>query len=190
MKKAVILGVMAFMAWTSADKMYAQNAGNNGDRAAHRAEMLEKRVERMAKMLELKDDAKEAFTKNYRAYLQEMETGMTAETTPGDRKAEAGGKKEKALTDAEATLEIQKQFDRQAQRIERMQRQLEVQKKYYAEFAKTLSPKQLMKIFRQQRPDGNRNAAGGRGNNAGRMHNGGPRGGGFGGPDGGFGNMD
>lgn len=175
-------------------KVYAQTAGNGNDQVACRCEMQERRVERMAKALELKNDAKEAFTKTYRAYLQEMAAAMPDEVSGTNKKMDKAGKKEKTLTDAEATQRIKEQFDRQEQRIARMQRHLEVQMKYYAEFSKFLSPQQVMKIFMQQRQGGVRNAGSGRGDGTRRMQPGRPRGGGFGngfgGPGSGFGDMD
>lgn len=194
MKKTVFLGMVVLMACIGSGKVYAQTADNGNDQAARRREIQERRVERMAKALELKDDAKEMFTKTYGAYLQELATAMPDEVSDSNPKTAETGKKEKALTDAEATQRIKEQFDRQEQRIARMQRHLEVQTKYYAEFSKFLSPQQVMKIFMQQRQGGVRNAGSGRGDGTRRMQPGRPRGGGFGngfdGAGSGFGDMD
>ena len=93
------------------------------------------------------------------------------------------------MSDEEITNRIKGAFERQEKMIEAMQKRLDVQKKYYAEFGKTLKPQQLMKIFGQQRPsqgqrDGQRGPRdGGRGNfGGGRGGFGGN--GGFGGPGG------
>lgn len=195
MKKSIFLCAVALLAGAGMNTVNAQNAKSGADREARRAEMLEKRVERMAKVLELKDAEKEAFATTYRAYLAEMASGAPTEEPKEEKAAAADSKKKKTMTDAEATQKIQDNFQRQAQRIERLQKQLEVQKKYYAEFSKTLTPTQLVKIFTMQRADGERsNNAGARNNGARRAPNGGPRGGGFGGgfdgPGGGFGGMD
>ena len=61
----------------------------------------------------------------------------------------------------------------------------EIQKKYYAEFSKTLKPQQLIRIFGQQRPQGQRGQQGNQQGQRGQRGNGGR--GGFGGPGGGFG---
>ena len=86
------------------------------------------------------------------------------------------------MTDEEVTARIQEAFARQEQQIEQQKARLEIQKKYYAEFSKTLKPQQLIRIFGQQRPQGQR---GQQGNQQGQRGNGGR--GGFGGPGGGFG---
>jgi hypothetical protein len=56
----------------------------------------------------------------------------------------------KELTDAEAKEKVENYFKGQENQIKLMQTRLQIQRKYYAEFAKTLTPQQLAKVFEDQ----------------------------------------
>ena len=71
--------------------------------------------------------------------------------------ADLGGKKESELTEEEAAERIKTEFDRKAQQIVDAYNTLEVDKKYYEVFSKTMSAKQLMKIFVPERKMNARN---------------------------------
>ncbi len=146
---------MMLLALVCAGTVSAQDDKNEG-RKFDRSEMANKMAERMADKLELKDDAKTAFVNTYKQYQTELHgVFKNADKAKGEKpadktkdKKERKGKKE--LTDAEATAQIQEIFSRQEEAISQMQKRLEVQKKYYATFAKTLTPQQLLEIFGQQ----------------------------------------
>ena len=185
MRKTIILAVLALMSCTAVS---AQERMSEEDRAKAIAERIEKSAERLAKDFDLKKEAKDNFITTYTAYQQEM----FATNPPRDqRREQADDDKDKKLSDEEATARIEENFARQEQQIATMQKRLEIQKKYGAEFAKTLKPQQVLKVLTPQRGQGGRGQ--GQGQRRGGDDNGfggGPRGGfggGFGGGRGGFG---
>lgn len=193
MRKTIVMAVLAFMSCTA---LSAQERMSEEERAKAIDERIEKAAERMAKDLDLKDDAKKTFISTYTAYQKEM---FATNQSQGQRqRMEQFGRDEekKEMTDEEAIERLKENFERQEQQIATMQKRLEVQKKYGEEFSKTLKPQQVLKVLNPQRGQGGR-GQGQRGNGDGdRRANfeGGPRGnfgggprGGFGGPGGGFG---
>ena len=115
--------------------------------------MLAGRAEKMAENLGIKEESKADFIEKYKAYQQEL---MTARMAGIDLASQGKETKTDGLTDAEATQRIQAKFDREAQQIVNAYNALEVEKKYYAEFAefaKTLTPQQLVKIFVPERQE-------------------------------------
>ena len=186
MKKTIIVAALALL---SSVAVSAQERMSAEQREKAIAERIGSAADRMAKDFDLKDDAKTAFVNLYTEYQNELMAPM-AERQRGENAEERGERKKLSeMSDEEITNRIKGAFERQEKMIEAMQKRLDVQKKYYAEFGKTLKPQQLMKIFGQQRPsqgqrDGQRGPRdGGRGNfGGGRGGFGGN--GGFGGPGG------
>ena len=189
MKKTVIVAVLALMSYTM---LNAQERMSEEERAKAIAERIDKSAERVAKDFALKDEAKKTFVSIYTEYQKEM---FATNQLQGQRQNFGNREEEnKELSEEEATAKIKENFDRQEQQIATMQKRLDVQKKYCEEFAKVLTPQQVLKVLTPQRGQGGR---GQRGNDeGGRRGNfeGGPRGGfgggprgGFGGPGGGFG---
>ncbi|MCR4922124.1 MAG: hypothetical protein K5945_10550 [Bacteroidaceae bacterium] len=174
MKKSIVVMAMALLC---AGQVNAQRERMNPEEMQKaRAEMVKQNAERLAKDFELKDDAKTAFIEKYTQYQNDLFADMRPQGNREEGQREER-KKTSEMSDEEVTALIQSAFERQEKQIEAMQKRLEVQKKYYAEFSKTLSPKQLIRIFGQQRPQGQRQ---GQGQNQGQR-------GGFGGGRGGFG---
>lgn len=110
------------------------------------SQMFERRAESMADELKLKDDAKTAFVERYKAYLQEMFTARMDGMQQNQQNQQNRSKNEN-LTDEEAKALIQQHFDQSTQQIVNSYNVLNVEKKYYEEFAKTLTPQQLVKVF-------------------------------------------
>ena len=190
MKKTIVMAVVALLSTAAS---FAQERMSDEEREKAIAERIEKSAERQAKDLDLKDKAKKSFVETYTAYQKEMfATNQGQRQRPGQRDRDEE-KKEMTAEDAQARL--QENFQRQEQQIATMQKRLEVQKKYAAEFAKVLTPQQVLKVLNPQRGNGQRgNNQGGndgenrRGGFGGERRGGfgdGPRGG-FGGPGGGF----
>ena len=185
MKKIVLMMAIALMSVASVKAQGGQMSDE--DRAQRRAEMIQRQGEELAKDLKLSDSEKTSFMELYTKYQNEMFSLFQFQ-----RRDQNNGEERKRLsemTDEEVTARIQEAFARQEQQIEQQKARLEIQKKYYAEFSKTLKPQQLIRIFGQQRPQGQRGQQGnqqGQRGNGGRGGFGGP-GGGFGGPGGGFG---
>ena len=177
MKKLFIVSALSFLFIGNVCAQQGQRSEE--DRAQMRAEMIKRVAERSAKDFDLKGDAKEAFLTTFTAYQTEMfQTNMGGMRQRGQ---EADEKKE--LSDEEANAKIQEQFTRQEEQISTMQKRLEIQKKYSAEFAKILTPQQVLKVLTPQR---NNQRNGQRGQGDGQRGQGG-FGGGFGGGRGGFG---
>lgn len=182
MKKLFIVSALTFLFVGNVCAQQGQRSEE--DRAQMRAEMIKRVAERSAKDFDLKGDAKEAFLTTFTAYQTEM--FQTNQGGMRQRGQEADEKKE--LSDEEANAKIQEQFTRQEELIATMQKRLEIQKKYSAEFAKILTPQQVLKVLTPQR-NNQRNGQRGQGDGQrGQGGFGGGRGfgGGFGGP-GGFG---
>lgn len=192
MRKTIMLAVLALMGSTA---VCAQERMSEEERAKAMAERIEKSADRLAKDMNLKDDAKQAFVETYTAYQKEM---FATNQFQGQRFEQNGREEEKKeLSDEEATARIKENFDRQEQQIATMQKRLEVQKKYAEDFAKVLTPQQVLKVLTPQRGQGGRDQMQRRNGDGERRggnfeggprggFGGGPRGGGFGGPGGGF----
>lgn len=177
MKKLFIVSALTFLFVGNVCAQQGQRSEE--DRAQMRAEMIKRVAERSAKDFDLKGDAKEAFLTTFTAYQTEM--FQTNQGGMRQRGQEADEKKE--LSDEEANAKIQEQFTRQEEQIATMQKRLEIQKKYSVEFAKILTPQQVLKVLTPQR---NNQRNGQRGQGDGQRGPGG-FGGGFGGGRGGFG---
>ena len=188
MKKLFIVSAFTFLFVGNVCAQQGQRSEE--ERAQMRTEMIKRVADRTAKDFDLKGDAKEAFLKTYSEYQTEMfQTNLGGMRQRGQETDE-----KKELTDEEANAKIQEQFTRQEEQIATMQKRLEIQKKYSAEFAKILTPQQVLKVLTPQR-NGQRNGQRGQGDGqrqggfgGGRGGFGGPGGfgGGFGGPGGGF----
>ena len=174
MKKFIIVSALVLLGIGNVCAQQGQRSEE--DRAKMRAEMIKRVADRTAKDFDLKDDAKEAFLKTYTAYQTEM-----FETNAANMRQRAQeGDEKKELSDDEANAKIQEQFTRQEEQIATMQKRLEIQKKYSAEFAKMLTPQQVLRVLTPQR-NGQRNGQRGQGEGQQRGQ------GGFGGGRGGFG---
>lgn len=180
MKRIFVISALAFL---FVGNICAQRGERSEEeRAQMRAEMIKRVADRTAKDFDLKGDTKDAFLKTYTAYQTEM--FETNQVDARQRAQESEEKKE--LTDEEANAKIQEQFTRQAEQIATMQKRLEIQKKYSEEFAKILTPQQVLKVLTPQR--NNQRNGQQRGQGEGQRQGGWQGGGrgGFGGP-GGFG---
>ena len=119
---------------------------------------MEKRAEKLANEFGLKDEVKTTFKTQYTAYLQELFNARMQGISMPDTNAE----KIEDLSEDEIKALIQKKFDNEAQQIVNSYNALNVEKKYYEEFSKILTPAQLYKVFvpqmleRNHRPGINR----------------------------------
>lgn len=167
--------VSAFISLFMGNVCAQQGQRSEEDRAKMRAEMIQRVAERSAKDFDLKGDAKDLFITTYTAYQNEM-----FDTNQGNRQRSSEADEKKELSNEEATAKIEELFTRQTEQITTMQKRLEIQKKYCAEFSKMLTPQQVLKVMTPQR-NGQR---GQRGQRDGQRDGGWQRGGGRGGFDG------
>ena len=187
MKKTIFVAVLALVSCTALSAQEQRERMSNEERAKNIAERIEKSAERIAKDLDLKDDAKDAFIKTYSAYQKEM---FATNQLQGQRMEQPNRDDvKKELSAEEATSKIKENFSRQEQQIATMQKRLDVQKKYSEELLKVLTPQQVLKVLTPQRGQGQRGQDQRRQGDGERRGNfeGGPRGGFGGGPRGGFG---
>ena len=133
MKKIILWGFYAICLVCSGTAMAQDGKDRKGD--MRREQMMEKRAERL--------DARSEFLVTYKNYQQDLMSHRKTPPFPADLE----GKKESELTEEEAAERIKAEFDRKAQQIVDAYNTLEVDKKYYEVFSKTMSAKQLMKIF-------------------------------------------
>ena len=156
------------------------------DMQERKAEMIEKKADKLAKDFELQGDSKDKFVATYKAYQNEL-LSVNKKDRPmekgGEQKQE--GEKKKKVSDEEATKLVEKYFANQEEQIAKMQNRLAIEKKYYEELKSVLTPQQLARVFRQPKAGQGHNAPQGR---PGGSHEGfgGGRPNGHGGP-GGFG---
>ena len=165
-------------------QMYAQSDESKENREAKRAEMIQKSGERLAKSFGLENAARDSFLTVYTEYQTEMFATNESRTRKENNNQQDATDGKKDLTDAQATERIEANFSRQEQQVQIIQKRLDIQRRYYARFQKTLTPVQILKAMFPQRP----RPQGGNQQNGGNNRRGGfggPGGfGGFGGPNG------
>ena len=123
----------------------AQNQVNKDKRQRHTPEQfMERQTNQMVNTLMLDDAAAARFVPVYQNYLKELRECRMMNRAK--QRAEGTGVKPEPkplLTDAEVEQQIKGRFA-QSRRI------LDVREKYYNEFRKILSPKQIMKIYQTE----------------------------------------
>ncbi len=190
MKKTMIGMALMAMVAVNASAQEGRQRLSEEEMAARRTEMVQKQAEKFAKDFNLTDDAKTQFVALYTEYQGALEQARSASRVEGEQPnaEEREGRKNKELTDEEATKMIEEGFARQEAQIAQSTAALAVEKEYYDKFKETLTPQQLVKIFaqRQGQRGGQRGGQGQQGGQGERM--GGPQGGPMGG--GGFGGGD
>ncbi|MCD8266065.1 MAG: hypothetical protein LUC33_02815 [Prevotellaceae bacterium] len=177
MKKTILGMALVALVSVSASAQEQRQRLSDEEIAAKRAEMVQKQADKLAKDMSLSDDAKTQFVALYTEYQEAL--AAAREQNRGEQPEQAGDrseKKQKELTDEEATERIQQQFARQEAQIAQSQAALDVQKQYYAKFQETLTPQQLLKVFAQQQR-GNRGQGGPQGGPQGGGRQGGMPGG-------------
>lgn len=139
-------GLIAVCIWLCGGlSMVKAQQVSDGEFASRREEMVNRQAERLVKDWGLKEDAETSFLDLYRKYRQELAAARKAVRRSGKLDTK------NTMTDEEATQRIQDEFDFQAQQIVDLYNRLEIEKKYYAEFSKILSPKQMVRIFSPSR---------------------------------------
>ncbi len=183
MKKTIFGMALLAMATMNVNAQDQRQRPSDEEMAARRAEMVQKQAEKLAKDLGLADEAQTQFIATYTEYQEALaQTREEAQSQKENAREQRSEKKNKELTDEEATQRIEEMFSRQEAQLAQGAASLEVTKKYYEKFKETLTPQQLVKVFAQPQ-------RGGRGGQQGGQQ-GGPRGGGEGGPRGGMGGGD
>ncbi len=115
-------------------------------------QMIQMQANQMVKTLMLDDATAAKFVPVYESYLKELRECRMMNRTPRGKKAEgisngnAGAKPgmRPAMTDAQIENQIKEQFAQS-------RKMLDIREKYYNEFRKILTPKQIMKIYQTER---------------------------------------
>lgn len=152
MKTKFIYVMMAVLLMGS-QAISAQNkehkAGNKQRPTAE--QMMQRQTNQMAKALMLDDATTAKFTPVYENYLKELRDCrmMNRKERTKDKSAEAKQAAKPVPTDAEIEKQIKDRFA-QSRKI------LDVREKYYNEFRKFLTPKQIMKIYQTEKNNANK----------------------------------
>lgn len=152
MKTKFIYVLLAFLMVGSQVTLSAQNQKQgNVDKKHHFTpeQLMQKQTNQMIRTLMLDDATAAKFAPVYENYLKELRDCrmMNRKPKPAGQEAGKGGIKPKSdavLTDAEVERQIEARFA-QSRKI------LDVREKYYKEFRKILSPKQIMKIYQTEK---------------------------------------
>ena len=132
--------------------IFAQNEDNKGNKQRAMSErMIQRQTNQMVKVLMLDDAATAKFTPVYENYLKELRECrmMNRMNRMKNNNAEAKQTPKPVPTDAEIEKQIKDQFA-QSRKI------LDVREKYFNEFRKFLSPKQIMKIYQTEKSNANK----------------------------------
>lgn len=150
MKTKFIYVLLAFLMVGSQFTLSAQNQSST-DKKHHFTpeQLMQKQANQMIRTLMLDDATAAKFAPVYENYLKELRDCRMMNRKPRPTGQEAGnnGAKQKSspvLTDAEVERQIEGRFA-QSRKI------LDVREKYYKEFRKILSPKQIMKIYQTEK---------------------------------------
>lgn len=120
----------------------------------NRENFVRKQAQNIANQLAFDDKTTDKFVETYSQYCKEMATLRPTRQPKKDRN--------ESLTDKEVEQKIKNRFDRS-------QKMLDIRKKYYNEYSKFLTPKQIDRVYQleqqmmKRRPDGrgkNQNARG------------------------------
>lgn len=130
----------------------AQNKDNKDQKQRPTPEqMMQRQANQMVKTLMLDDATAAKFTPVYEGYLKALRECRMMNRHERNRgnNAEAKQTAKPVPTDAEIEKQIKDQFA-QSRKI------LDVREKYYNEFRKILSPKQIMKIYQTEKSNANK----------------------------------
>ena len=158
MKTKFIYVVLMALFLGSQMTLSAQNKENK-ERKQHPTpeQMMQMQTNQMVRALMLDDATAAKFTPIYEKYLKELRECRMMNFKPRAKKdaaqgAEANAAKETpkpVMTDAEIAKMLKDQFAQS-------RKMLDIREKYYNEFSKILSQKQIMKIYQQEKSNMNK----------------------------------
>lgn len=135
---------------------FAQDKKAPGKKQMNPQQLVQMRCNRIASELALDDATTAKFTDVYSKYAEELKS--IKKDSPKKREKMDTAKVKKLPTDAEVEAKIKARF---AQK----KKMLELQEKYYAQYRKFLSPKQIEKMYQLEKKDGGRKKFGKRDGN-------------------------
>ena len=156
MKTKFIYVIMAVLLMGSQMTLSAQNTDNKQKKQRPTPEqMVQMQTKQIVNTLMLDDATAAKFTPVYEKYLKELRECrmMTHKARTEKTKAQgtdANAKKERpSMTDDEIATMLRNQFTQS-------RKMLDVREKYYNEFSKILSQKQILKIYQQEKMNANK----------------------------------
>jgi len=154
MKTKFIYVILAVLLMGSQMTLSAQNSDNKERKQRPtQQQMMQMQVDQMVKTLMLDDATAAKFTPVYEKYLKELRECRMMNHKPRTEKAkvtDANAKKERpSMTDDEIATMLRNQFTQS-------RKMLDVREKYYNEFSKILSQKQILKIYQQEKMNANK----------------------------------
>ena len=158
MKTKFIYVVLAVLVMGSQMTLSAQEKDNKEKKQRPTPEqMMQMQTNQMVKALMLDDATTAKFTPIYEKYLKELrdcrmmnrEPRVKKETAQGTEAKTAKGTPRPVMTDAEIAKMLKGQFAQS-------RKMLDIREKYYNEFSKILSQKQIMKIYQQEKSNMNK----------------------------------
>ena len=158
MKTKFIYVVLMALFLGSQMTLSAQNKENK-ERKQHPTpeQMMQMQTNQMVRALMLDDATAAKFTPIYEKYLKELRECRKMNFKPRARKDAAQGTEantaketpKPVMTDAEIAKMLKDQFAQS-------RKMLDIREKYYSEFSKILSQKQIMKIYQQEKSNMNK----------------------------------
>lgn len=155
MKIKLMYAVLAVLLMGSQMTLSAQDAKVDKERKQRptQEEMTKMRTEQMVKTLMLDDATAAKFTPMYGKYLQETRECLMMTRKSGDKKAKTADtdakEKRPSMTDEEIATMLRNQFAQS-------RKMLDVREKYYNEFSKILTQKQILRIYQQEKMNANK----------------------------------
>ena len=148
--------ILAVLLMGSQMTLSAQNTDNKEKKQRPtQQQMMQMQVDQMVKTLMLDDATAAKFTPVYEKYLKDLRECRMMNHKPRTAKAitqstDANAKKERpSMTDDEIATMLRNQFTQS-------RKMLDVREKYYNEFSKILSQKQILKIYQQEKMNANK----------------------------------
>jgi Spy/CpxP family protein refolding chaperone len=149
MRVKVMIVMMAVLMIGSQVTLSAQETENRAPKVKRERptaeQMLQRQSARMANSLMLNDADAAKFEPLYQNYLKEMNALNPWRNKANMRKPDANAPaKRDSFSDEQASQILKDRFANDQQR-------LDIQQKYYKEFSKILTPKQVLKVFTPQK---------------------------------------
>lgn len=156
MKMKFIYVVLAALLIGGQMTLSAQNKDNKERKQRPTQEqMMQMQTNQMVKTLMLDDATAAKFTPVYEKYLKELRECRMMNRKPKTEKAQGTSATDKkdtprpAMTDEQIATMLKNQFTQS-------RKMLDIREKYYNEFSKILSQKQIMKIYQQEKSNMNK----------------------------------
>lgn len=155
MKIRLMFVILAVLLMGSRVTLSAQNADNKERKQRPTPEqMVRMQTNRIVKILMLDDATAAKFTPVYEKYLKELRECRVMNHKPRAEKANRDTdahvqKEQPSMSDGEIATMLRNRFAQS-------RKMLDVREKYYNEFSKILSQKQILKIYQQEKMNANK----------------------------------